>query len=327
LRSRGHDAVLLDYVCAQTNKTEWRCAMQPLLPRRSPREAIRLYARKARAFEAAVDALPVSDRFPLAEPELMQDCDVVVIGSDEVWNLSHPWFGGNPLFWGHGLRAPRLISYAASFGNYDADAGIDSFWSSQLRNFHRISVRDDNSRRLVQAALDLEPVMVLDPVLQFPPELDESSGWSERAPYAVLYGHSFSDDFARAIRAWADRRGLPLVSLGYVNDWADEQCIDADPIAFAHAMSQAQSVVTNFFHGCVFALVNDKPFACEVSAYRMNKVRDLTTALSAEHHLLRGDDEPERFAQVLDQPLAPKVAGAIERLRRQSESYLQLVAV
>jgi len=245
LRSRGHDAVLLDYVCAQTNKTEWRCAMQPLLPRRSPREAIRLYARKARAFEAAVDALPVSDRFPLAEPELMQDCDVVVIGSDEVWNLSHPWFGGNALFWGHGLRAPRLISYAASFGNYDADAGIDSFWSSQLRNFHRISVRDDNSRRLVQAALDLEPVMVLDPVLQFPPELDESSGWSERAPYAVLYGHSFSDDFARAIRAWADRRGLPLVSLGYVNDWADEQCIDADPIAFAHAMSQAQSVVTS----------------------------------------------------------------------------------
>jgi polysaccharide pyruvyl transferase WcaK-like protein len=129
------------------------------------------------------------------------------------------------------------------------------------------------------------------------------------------------------VRAWADEAGLPLVSIGYRNDWADEQWLDADPFQFAQAMAQSEAVVTNFFHGCVFALLNEKPFACAISPYRMNKVRDLTQALGAEAHLLHEDDAPERFAAVLDQPLANAIPAAITRLRAQSEAYLQAVTV
>ena len=41
-------------------------------------------------------------------------------------------------------------------------------------------------------------------------------------------------------------------------------------------MAAAESVATNFFHGCIFALLNNKPFACVGSAYRSNKLRGLT---------------------------------------------------
>ena len=134
----------------------------------------------------------------------------------------------------------------------------------------------------------------------------------------ALYGHSFSDGFAQAARQWAQARGLKLVSIGYRNDWADENWIDADPFEFAQAIAQASAVVTNFFHGCVFALLNEKPFACAVSPYRMNKVRDLTAAVGAEAHLLREDDAPERFAAALDRPLADTITAQIARLRAQS---------
>jgi hypothetical protein len=326
LRSRGHDVVLLEYDCPETDRIEWRCAMQPLLPRRSSRSDIRLYARKARAFQRAIAELPVSAPFPLRKPETMEPRDLVVIGSDEVWNLCHPWYGGYELFWGGGVQAPRLVSYAASFGNYDAEAGIESRWSERLGRFDAISVRDDNSRRLVTAALDREPALVLDPVLQFPiarPEHVEAPA----EPFIALYGHGFSEAFGQAVRRWAQARGLKLVSIGYRNDWADEQWIDADPLQFAQAIAQAKAVVTNFFHGCVFALLNEKPFACAITPYRMNKVRDLTRALGAEAHLLREDDGPELFAAVLDPPLSSRITDEIARLRAQSEAYLRAVAV
>lgn len=326
LQARGHDVVLLDYDCPETDRIEWRCAMQPLLPRRSSREDIRHYGRKARAFHEAVADLPVSERFPLEEPEAMPPHDLVVIGSDEVWNLTHPWFGGYELFWGGGVPATRVVSYAASFGNYDAEAGIEARWSQRLGAFDAISVRDENSRRLVSTALNCEPALVLDPVLQFP-IARPTEVQAPAEPFVALYGHTFSDGFAQAARRWADTRGLKLVSIGYRNDWADEQWLDADPFEFATFIAQAEAVVTNFFHGCVFALLNEKPFACAVSPYRMNKVRDLTNAVGAEAHLLREDDAPERFAAVLDRPLERGITDAITRLRAQSEAFLQSVAV
>lgn len=321
LRARGHDVVLLEYECPETDRVEWRCAMQPLLPKRSSREDIRAYAVKARKFQEAIAALPVSAPFPLREPEAMEPRDLVVIGSDEVWNLCHPWYAGYDLFWGHGVPATRVISYAASFGSYDAEAGIEDRWVERLRGFDAISVRDENSRRLVSEALGCEPAMVLDPVLQFPIAIPKEVERSAE-PYAALYGHGFSEAFGEAARRWADARGLKLVSIGYRNDFAHEQRIEADPFEFTRLIAGAEAVVTNFFHGCVFALLNQKPFACAISPYRMNKIRDLTALLGAEAHLLREDDTPERFAAVLDQPLAPEILAAITRLRAQSNAYL-----
>ena len=54
----------------------------------------------------------------------MESYDLVVVGSDEVWNLHHPWYGGCSLFYGDGINARRLVSYAASFGNYSAWNGL-----------------------------------------------------------------------------------------------------------------------------------------------------------------------------------------------------------
>lgn len=43
--------------------------------------------------------------------------DVVVIGSDEVFNCTQKtWFGFSSQLFGKGLNASRIITYAASFG-------------------------------------------------------------------------------------------------------------------------------------------------------------------------------------------------------------------
>jgi hypothetical protein len=319
LRSLGHDAHLLDHRSTDVERTEWRCAMQPLLPQRSTRAEMRLYARKVRRFQQAVAALPTSRPFPLDRPEAADSYDLILVGSDEVWNLSHPWYGGRHLFFGTGAPANRLVAYAASFGNYDADAGIDAHWSSQLRQFSAISVRDDNSRRLIGQALGSDPALVLDPCLQFRPAVERPP--AGEAPYVAVYGHTFSRKFGTAVRRWADSRGLTLLSIGYRNEWAQEHRLDAGPSEFAQLIAGSAAVVTNFFHGCVFALLNGKPFACAASPYRMNKVRDLTRAVGAERHLLR-DDEEDRIGTLLEAPLPAHVSTTIDRLRETSTAYL-----
>lgn len=323
LRQRGHDAVLLDHQSARVNRAEWRCALQPTLPSPTPPQDVPLYARKTRRFFEAFGSLPLTDPFDLESPHLPEGFDTVVVGSDEVWNFRHPWYAARPLFFGEGVRAGRLVAYAASFGNHDADDGVDTVWADRLNRFAAIAVRDENSRRLVRAGVGIEPDIVLDPCLQFadlcrPPGVEP---WPDRA---VIYGHSFADWFRQAVRRWADARGVRLVSIGYRNDWADEQWIAAGPEEFARAMASARAVITNFFHGCVFALVNARPFVGALSDYRFNKVRDLTGRVGAEWRLMTADSGAADYGAALDQPPGPDVPARLDRLRRRSEGYLDL---
>src|SRR3712207_5458960 len=109
LRAEGQDAELLDHDDRQVTIAELRCAFQPKLPERSGREDLRWYGEKTRRFFHAFAALPLSHPFSLHEPQALDGYDTIIVGSDEVWNLSHPWYGGKPIFYGVGVNAPRLV--------------------------------------------------------------------------------------------------------------------------------------------------------------------------------------------------------------------------
>jgi hypothetical protein len=321
LRARGHDVRLLDHDCERVRRSELGCALQPELPRRTPRALLKAYAAKARKFAQAVGSLPLSRRFSLDEPRGAGEYDLIVVGSDEVWNFRHPWYGSEPIFFGDGLNAERLVSYAASFGNHSAWHGIECDWARKLERFSRISVRDENSWHLVKSGTGREPALVLDPCLQFDglPEAEEAASSSR---YAVVYGHGFPAWLRQRVRRWADGKGLALVSVGYRNDWTDDQRLSAGPIEFARAMSGASAVVTNFFHGCVFALLNRKPWVSSPSDYRAIKIPDLAATIGAQHRLI-GEETPDAVVhELLEMPVNADVSGRIEELRSKSNAYI-----
>lgn len=319
LRAAGHDAWLLDHHDDAVARAEWRCAFQPTLPARTLAADLPAYKAKGRRFAAAFERLPLSPRFALRDPAALRDHRAVVVGSDEVWNFRHPWYASVPLFFGEGLRAARRVSYAASFGNHDAVDGIGAEWAARLRRFTAISVRDANARALVAAAIGAEPPLVPDPVLQFAAHVPRANG---RERYALVYGHGFPDWLAAAMGRWSARHGLTLHSIGYRNDWADVQEIDAGPEAFAERAAGASALVTNFFHGCVFALVNDTPFVTAPSPYRFNKVRDLAAALDAGHRIVAPDTDDAAYDALLTEPPAERVAAPLARLRAEASDFL-----
>lgn len=321
LRTRGHNAVLVDHDSWRMNLAEWQCGLRPVRPTPVPPRDYLFYSVKMLKFWRAVAALPRSPRFALERPATMERFDLVVVGSDEVWNLRHPWYGGCALFFGTGVRARRLISYAASFGNYDVSEGLAQPWTNRLRAFAALSVRDENSQRLIQTALGFTPDLVLDPCLQFLPR-PEGRWRGPRRPFVVVYGHNFSEAFSRNVRCWARSHDTPLVSLGYRNAWADIQWITADPHDFAHSMARADAVATNFFHGCVFALRYARPFVCELSPYRSTKVQGLLTTVGGAKHMVSADTPAATYGTYLSEPLDPGMLQKIACLRRTSEDYL-----
>ncbi|WP_332815722.1 polysaccharide pyruvyl transferase family protein [Ramlibacter sp.] len=320
LRALGHDAVLLDHRTPRIDRSEYRCALQPLLPLRSPAADRPAYARKVRRLAEAVDALPRTAPFSLDEPCAVEDFEAVVIGSDEMWNFHHPWFAACRLFFGEGVVAPRLVAHACSFGNYPAARGLQPEWTRRLLRFDSITVRDHNSRDLLREAAGIDCPLALDPCLQFEPGL---AGAPAADPgMAVLYGHSFSPWFRQAALRWARRRRVKLVSIGYRNDWADHQWLDAGPDGFAGLLAEAGFVLTNFFHGCVFALRFGKPFVCEDSPYRSIKVRSLLRQLDCGERLAVESAGHRALAGALDTPFSPALQRRLAECREASHASL-----
>lgn len=321
LIARGHDATILDHCSGRVNLAEWKCAYRPTLPTPVPESDYPLYRQKINRFFQAFEELPLSRPFPIDQPEQMDNYDVVVVGSDEVWNLFHPWYGKCPLFFGDGLRADRIVAYAASFGNYSA-GGLGEEWANKLYNFEAISVRSEVAQTIVRNAIGTEPEIVLDPCLQFEINFQQRSYAHLQEPYIAVYGHNFSKNFIRQVKRFASSKKLKTISIGYRNDWADEQWIVAGPHDFANFISNAHAVATNFFHGCVFSLRNAKPFVCEITAYRSQKIEGLMKLVDGKKHLVKENTSYPVFQKRLSEPPAMKIFRNIDRLRQTSNEYL-----
>ncbi len=322
LQSRGHQVEILDHHSRRVNFAEWKCALQPVLPTPVPVSDYPLYRKKIEKFFDAFELLPLSHEFSLENPISMDEYDMVVVGSDEVWNLSHPWYGHYPIFYGEGLKAGRLISYAASFGNFDSTWRLAPEWAQKLQNFDRISVRDENSQQQVKNVLGYEPEMVMDPCFLLPVR-SEKINLPVSKPFLALYGHNFSEPFIRQISHWAKKQKLPLVSIGYRNHWADEQWLTAGPYEFAAFIAQSEAVITNFFHGCVFALINSKPFVCETTPYRSHKVEDLIKKADAKKHIITNETSEKELENLLLKPLDAEIHRNIAKLRMNSQNWLE----
>jgi hypothetical protein len=138
----------------------------------------------------------------------------------------------------------------------------------------------------------------------------------------LIYGYGFPERLKRLARRCSSRSGIKLVSVGYSNDFADEQRIAAGPHEFARLMAGARAVVTNFFHGCVFALLHAKPWATVPSDYRSIKIPDLAATIGEEQRLVDHQTDEQAFADLLSTPMEEHVKDRIGELRSRSEAYL-----
>lgn len=266
------------------------------------------------------------------EPNLDPELDLLVIGSDEVFNCvqDNANVGFTPALFGQGYRAGRKATYAASFGNTTLEKlekyGKRDEVAGYLKQLDAISVRDANTGAIVKELTGAELAYNLDPVLAYdyfglcekiPAEVDEED-------YMVAYGYSgrLSAEECAAVRAYADARGLKVLNIGGVQGVCD-RFVDCSPFEVLTYFKHARAVVTDTFHGAIFSTIAHTPFVAFVrsSGYgNFEKLCDLLRRLGLEDRVAA---DASRLAETLDVPVDWGVPdAAIDEGRRCAREYL-----
>ena len=228
-------------------------------------------------------------------------------------------------------QANRLISYAASFGNTTLESlkkyQVADQVAQWLRAFDALSVRDENSRKIVQELIGKDPVCHLDPVLayDYPAKLPETKAKIPHDPYMILYGYSgrFNKEEAGEIRKYAKRKGLKILCIGGIQRCGDK-FIDCSPFEIFEYFKHAESVVTDTFHGTIFSVVTQKKFATFVrkNGYgNSEKLTDLLKRLGLERQIVT---DTKKLGKILNLTVAYEpVMEKIKRERQRTYSYLK----
>lgn len=202
------------------------------------------------------------------EPNYAPRLDILIIGSDEVFNCtqSNPNVGYSPELFGAGIPADKVITYAASFGNTTLDK-LDRYEktseiSSLLNKMDAISVRDENSWDIVRSLTGRTPAIHPDPVLAYEyidkcglPRIDADED------YLLLYAYPgrINDVEIEWIRDYAAKKGLKIYAAGGVQRHAD-RFLDCSPFEMLSYFSNAREVITDTFHGTIFSVITHRPF-------------------------------------------------------------------
>ena len=261
------------------------------------------------------------------------EVDILIIGSDEVFNCvqNNTNVGFSPELFGQGNKAKKLISYAASFGNTTVDKlsqyGVKDEIAEWLKDFDAISVRDDNSGKIVKELTGREPVYNLDPVLMydFKNKCKEIPTSVPDKDYMLCYGYSgrFSKQECKEIRKFADSKGLKIYCIGGVQDCCDK-FIDVNPFSVIAYFQHADYVVTDTFHGTIMSVITHRQFATVIreSGYgNSQKMTDLLSRLHLENRILAMmDDLSQMIETQIDYSLIDEL---ISEERQKTQEYLE----
>lgn len=291
----------------------------------------RMRYRKSRSRIREILAQQRQEHLGLDSTQLSAEgCDAVVIGSDEIFTCdSKGEFRITSSRFGRVPGVSQVITYAASCGQTDLrDTAPEDMETMRqgLECLSAVSVRDENTARVVEALCVKQVQYHLDPVLvyDFKEELEKVSlKCLPSRPYMVVYAYHNRFDSKEeigAIRAYAREKGLKVVSVGGSQAWCDEYAV-LTPFEVLQYFRYAECVVTDTFHGAVMCAKFQKPFVVFVRESNGNKLDDLLGRLTLTG---RKVTQVSALAGTLDQDCDWEACSrVIEAERKNARLYLR----
>jgi hypothetical protein len=309
----GHDCQIINY----RNRTHaWQEYMGYVI-RLNPVNICR-YVRKIFVFRKALQRSRLTPFTMDANTVAALDLDVVVTGSDLIWNFQWSALGGDRIYFGGGLDRFQRVSYAPSFGSIPADVVLPEDIHGLLKRYTAISVRDGNAAEIIQRNLGQIPALVLDPIFLLDMEaLAEPIELPSR--FMLVYAFRLTREEKETARRYAELHGLEIVALGYHQYWCDRQKIAVDPFQWISAFYRAECVVTSTFHGAMFALAAGQKFYVSHNPEIYNKTIWLLEQIGQSNRMMGG---VEHMDALLSTPLPAAAKQGLETLREQSRSFI-----
>lgn len=207
--------------------------------------------------------------------------DIVIIGSDEVFNATIPskWGFSTQLF-GDILNTKSIVTYAASCGSTTFEKAtrynIVQDIRKYMQNIERISVRDKNTAEFVYMISDRKAEINVDPVFltnydRYIPKI------KDRRSYILVYAYENrinNIEEIDAIKKIAQEENLDIISVGMQQRWCKHNII-ANAFELLSYVKNAKYIVTDTFHGSVFSIKYNKQFITFIRESNTEKLRGL----------------------------------------------------
>lgn len=198
------------------------------------------------------------------------DFDAIVVGSDQIWRPKY--FNGNIedayLKFAEGWNIKR-IAYAASFGTdeWEYTAAQTKECARLLKQFDAVSVREASGVDLCRKHFGVEARHVLDPTMLLSAEdyirLFEAAGTPQSTGRLLCYILDETPEKATLIERIAKERKLATFR---INSKVEDKTapiterIQPPVEQWLRGFHDAELVVTDSFHACVFSILFHKPF-------------------------------------------------------------------
>ena len=237
--------------------------------------------------------------------------DAFVVGSDQTWRPAYsPYM---PTFFLDCLgedKKIRRIAYASSFGKdeWEFTPEMTKVCAPLAKKFHAISVREDSGVELCRKYLGVSAEHVIDPTMLLSKEeyceivtRDEERGFLEkRSSGSHLFAYVLDEEPEKKslIADVATRLGLSVEEIMPKREALQSGKASYPPVsAWLRGFRDAEFVVTDSFHGCVFSIIFNKPFIAIGNAGRgMSRFHSLLKMFGLGNRLVllkEGDEDLE----------------------------------
>lgn len=202
---------------------------------------------------------------------LSQNVDVVIAGSDQIWNVETEAYMGHYFFLDWVAAGTGKYSYAASFGKdtYNANEKEICRLQTLLRTFNGVSVRETSGIDICRSLFSIEAEVHLDPTLLLPADRYRSMIAIKQidSNYLCSYILDYSMEINNIIRLLSANLNVHTVYNNTQKARFRQQLFDKTkrmPTVYQWLanIANAKYVITDSFHGTVFSVIFHKQFIC-----------------------------------------------------------------
>lgn len=223
--------------------------------------------------------------------------DVLVLGSDQIWNPSLCGGTFDSIFFGQGLdKRIRKIAYAPSVGNLVNIKNKEAEFKRLLNNVDYISAREENLAHYISNLSESTYIpSVLDPTLLAGHRIFEKLAEKKftNSDY-ILFFDFFGDKNSRK-KAFdlAHKYNLDFVEPFSAKEKGDKNKLSCcSPTDFCGLIKNAKVVVTTSFHGTALSILFNRPFyAMEFEPQFNDRILSLLNSVQLTNHFILKEEE------------------------------------
>lgn len=263
------------------------------------------------------------------------DYDAIIVGSDQVWRsvYFHMWLGqgveNGYLLFAKDWKIKR-ISYAASFGtsNWEYTDEQTQMCRLLLKKFDAVSVRESNGVELCKKYFDIDALQVLDPTMLISTKeycnIFREANTPKSKGTLLNYVLDENEEICNLIKEFSIKKKLIPFALNnsFENDDTKplEMRIKSSVETWLRGFYDAEFVITDSFHACVFSILFKKQFIVVGNRKRgMARFESLLNLFGLEDRLVSAD------VNVIDLPIInyDLVYDKLNVLKKISLSFLE----